>query len=421
VEVHPAASETVIAVFTSGKEHPEVGAFPLHDPPRLVFDIQGGRLGPDLLATCLTEVSSIQQIRLGQFSVDPDVARLVVDLSEEVEPPSFQVNPGEQPGETLIVLSSGGALPLTPPTVSAVEDAVLVRLTGAAHLPRAVAALADPPRVYADLSHAVLEESYREESDAGAVREIRMAQQPAEPERPVARLVVEMREEQAYTVFSDRDDLIIAVGPQPWALPLSEYQAAEQLKGKRIVVDPGHGGEDIGAPAVFGPPPRGPFEKDIVLDIGQRLAKLLAAEGAEVTMTREDDTYITLQERAALANRLRADAFISIHCDSCDNPNTLSGTSVYYDHAHSARFAQLVQGELTAALGTRNKGVRNANFAVIRRTQGPGILVETAYINHEQDRARLIHPNFRERAARAIARGLIEFTNGPSADRDAGA
>jgi N-acetylmuramoyl-L-alanine amidase len=288
-------------------------------------------------------------------------------------------------------------------------------------LPRAVAALADPPRVYADLSHAVLEESYREESDAGAVREIRMAQQPAEPERPVARLVVEMREEQAYTVFSDRDDLIIAVGPQPWALPLSEYQAAEQLKGKRIVVDPGHGGEDIGAPAVFGPPPRGPFEKDIVLDIGQRLAKLLAAEGAEVTMTREDDTYITLQERAALANRLRADAFISIHCDSCDNPNTLSGTSVYYDHAHSARFAQLVQGELTAALGTRNKGVRNANFAVIRRTQGPGILVETAYINHEQDRARLIHPNFRERAARAIARGLIEFTNGPSADRDAGA
>jgi len=193
---------------------------------------------------------------------------------------------------------------------------------------------------------------------------------------------------------------------------LPEYVAAGRLKGKTIVIDPGHGGDDVGAPATFGPPPQGPYEKDIVLDIGRRLAALLRAEGAEVTMTRKDDTYISLSERAALANRLKADALISLHCNSCDDPDTLHGTSVYFDHQHSARFAQLVQSELIGALGTEDKGVRNANFAVIRRTKGPGILVETAYINHESDRERLVNPNFRERTARAVVRGLIDFLGG---------
>jgi N-acetylmuramoyl-L-alanine amidase len=126
-------------------------------------------------------------------------------------------------------------------------------------------------------------------------------------------------------------------------------------------------------------------------------------------MTRSDDTFIPLQERAAIANRLKADAFISIHCNSCEAPDTLCGTSVYYDHPHSERFAELVQGELIASLGTADKGVRNANFAVIRRTKGPGVLVETAFINHQDDRAGLQHPKFRERTARAIVQGLVEY------------
>ncbi len=134
-------------------------------------------------------------------------------------------------------------------------------------------------------------------------------------------------------------------------------------------------------------------------------------------MTRDDDTYVSLSARAEVANRLKANAFISIHCNSCDRPNTLHGTSVYFDHRHSAGFARLVQNELVAALGTMDKGVRNANFAVIRRARVPGILVETAFINHEEDRARLLHPRFRERAARAVAAGLIRFLKegGPEA------
>ena len=82
---------------------------------------------------------------------------------------------------------------------------------------------------------------------------------------------------------------------------------------------------------------------------------------------------------------------------------------MYYAHAHSLALAELVQRELISWLGTKDKGVRNANFAVIRRTQSPGILVEAAFINHEGDRERLMHPNFRERTARAVLRGVARF------------
>jgi N-acetylmuramoyl-L-alanine amidase len=134
-------------------------------------------------------------------------------------------------------------------------------------------------------------------------------------------------------------------------------------------------------------------------------------------MTREDDTFVALQERAAIANKLNADALVSIHCNSCETPNALCGTSVYYDHPHSAQLAALVQSELVAALGTADKGVRNANFAVIRRTTGPGVLVETAFINHDEDRQRLLNPNAQERAARAMLQGLIEYLGNVAAPK----
>jgi len=419
VEMRPEAHRTVIALSTAENAPVKIESFSLVDPPRLVFDLPGARLSPDLPSDAPLESKGLRGIRLGQFSLEPDVARLVVDLCEEGGLPVWTVIAGEETGETLIVLREPGIPVLARPAVAREEGAVLVRLPGAGALKWSVGVLEDPPRVFADLSPAIVEEQFEEEREESPLRRIRMAQQPAEVGRPVARLVVELTDKQAHSVFSEGEDFVIAVGPNSWGLPLPEYAGAGRLKGRRIVVDPGHGGDDIGAPAVFGRSPKGPYEKDIALDIGRRLARLLAAEGADVILTRNDDTYISLRERAAIANRLKADALISLHCNSCDTPNALNGTSVYYDRQHSAAFAQLVQNELIAALGTADKGVRNANFAVIRRTTGPGILVETAFINHEGDRERLAHPNFRERAARAILRGVTQFLCGKP-DRGAG-
>jgi len=409
IDVRPVPRGTSIALSTADKGALEPKSFSLDDPPRLVFDFADAALDSSLPAEVSAVAPCVERIRLGQFSADPLIARLVVDLSGDALAPIVKVEAGKEPGETVIVVRESGAAVLGAPSTAIVEGVSIVRLPGAGQLRRSVANLADPPRVYADLTDAVIEEACRQELPRGVIREIRMGQQPADADHPVARIVLELREQQAHVVFADGSDLVLAVGPNAWALPLPDYQANNRLKGKRIVLDPGHGGDDIGAPAVFGRSPKGPFEKDIVLDMALRLAKLVAAEGATVKMTRERDVGVGLRDRAEVANRMKAHALVSIHCDSCDAPNTLNGTSVYYDHQHSRGFAGLVQGELIAALGTADRGVRNANFAVIRRTRGPGVLVEVAYMNHEGDRARLVHPNFRERAARAMLQGLIRF------------
>ena len=407
VEVRPEGSALAIAILSSDSRTLELESFSLDGPPRLVFDVPDAILAADQTPCFDLGAAGLRQLRVGQYQSDPAKVRIVLDLGFS-PPPAWRVVQG-RPGETIVSLGPRGPVALQPPAVKADGDTVLLRLAGAASLPRRQATLDDPPRIYADLTDAVLSASFRQDFSEGPVRELRMAQQAPACGHPVARLVVELPQPRSYILFSDGPDLLLAVGPEPWALTPPPYHAAARLRGKRIVVDPGHGGKDIGAPALPGPPPQPPFEKDIVLDIGIRLARLLQAEGAAVTMTREDDTYVSLQARAALANELKADAFVSLHCNSYRTPDTLRGTSVYYDHENSIELAKLVQEELISALGTDDKGIRSANFAVIRRTQGPGILVESAFINHEGDRLRLINPNFRERAARAILQGMIRF------------
>jgi len=416
VRVEQHAGDLVIGVLADREGPLEVTSFALSNPARLVLDLPGAVLSKHLPAVLPVEAAGIRQVRLGQFQRDPAVARIVFDLAEESRPPAWEASPGDDPRETLILLDTCPAPILKPPTVEEGEQGmVLLRLEGAASLPRASGRLKEPPRVYLDFAGAALAAGYTAACQETDIREIRMGQQSTDPEHPVSRVVIELREPRACSIFVEQDDVVIAIGENAWSLPLGDYLPSGRLEGRRIVVDPGHGGKDIGAPAYFNHGPQEPFEKDLVLDIGLRLAALLRAEGAEVTMTRDDDTYVTLSARAEVANRLKADAFISVHCNSCDRPDTLHGTSVYFDHQHSAGFARLVQNELVAALGTTDKGVRNANFAVIRRARVPGVLVETAFINHKEDRARLLQPEFRERAARAVATGTIRFLEPKSA------
>ncbi len=418
----PQGGDLVISISRADGEHSSIHAFTLDNPSRLVFDLANALLPPDHPRTLEVALTSVYRVRMGQNQPNPPVVRVVVDLPEGGGPPAWETHNGEAPGETVIVVHGEGRPALALPEVTSKGDIVLLRFSGVGGLTRRTGALAEPPRLFVDLAGAeVSGELIRDFPDEnGLLAQVRLGQQPEEDGKPVARLVVELRKDAAHSVFEDGADLVVAVGPEAWALPLPAYHGAERLKGRTIVVDPGHGGKDTGAQARLVAKEAGQgadcgdgmvLEKDIVLDIAKRLARALEAEGAKVVMTRSDDTYISLRERAAIANRIHADVFVSVHCNSCDRPNTLHGTSVYYDHAHSIPLARAVQAELLAALGTEDKGVRNANFAVIRRTKGPGILVETAFINHADDQRRLLNENFRERAARAIAHGIVEFLN----------
>ena len=178
----------------------------------------------------------------------------------------------------------------------------------------------------------------------------------------------------------------------------------------RIVVDPGHGGRDPGAIGIGGLQ-----EKQAVLDIGLQLAALLRRQGADVVLTRDDDTFISLDGRTQLANRINATVFISVHANSAGiNRPDVSGVETYY-HQSGGRLAQAVQQSIMRAFPfMRNRGVRTARFYVLRNSRMPSILVETGFVTGRQDAALLTNPTWRSQMAWAIARGTIEYLNGPS-------
>lgn len=186
----------------------------------------------------------------------------------------------------------------------------------------------------------------------------------------------------------------------------TEQGGSSLLAGKVIAIDPGHGGKDSGAIGF------GLKEKDIVLDVGLKVQTLLEAEGAKVIMTRNNDTFLELQERASLANNAKADIFISLHVNAATSESA-SGTETYwndkYQSANSERLAEKIQKRLIEKLGTKNRGVKDAGFYVIKYTTMPSVLAELGFISNEAEAAKLKTSQFRDNAAEAILLGVLDY------------
>lgn len=172
-----------------------------------------------------------------------------------------------------------------------------------------------------------------------------------------------------------------------------------------IAIDPGHGGRDPGAVGIGSM-----HEADIVLDISQQVADLLRRQGVEVLMTRTDDREIDLPPRVSLANRARADVFVSIHANaiSMSRPE-VNGAETYYFSDSGRVLAQAIQNSIIQATGMRNRGVKSARFYVLRNTQMPAALVEVGFVTGAEDARRLADPNFRTVMAQAIVRGILQY------------
>lgn len=219
----------------------------------------------------------------------------------------------------------------------------------------------------------------------------------------VTRVVIDLKRPAAYNTVLSEDQKTLTI-------ELKE----PSIKGKTIVIDPGHGGHDPGAIGVTGLK-----EKEVNLDIARRVAAILEQENANVIMTREEDVFVPLIERSNKANEVEADLFVSIHANSSESPST-NGTSTYY-YAPSTlpglyaqreareNLASKVQHHLVANLGIRDAGVRTANLSVLRNTTMPSILVETAFLSYELEEALLKTDEFRDKAAMAIAQGILEY------------
>ena len=176
----------------------------------------------------------------------------------------------------------------------------------------------------------------------------------------------------------------------------------------RVVIDAGHGGHDNGTTSRYAG-----REKDGTLEVAMRLKPKLEAAGFSTVMTRRDDTFIELDERARISNRQSNALFVSIHFN--DSPNSSAhGTEVYYNSRVSTRTAQNILNQITSLPGTVDRGVKFANFRVLRKNEYPAVLVECGYFSNPGEGRRCASGDYREALASAIARGVVIQRHGSS-------
>ena len=364
--------------------------------------------------------------------------------------------------------------------------AVLPKITGLRHwsssmgstvvidmedqVPYEVHRLMSPERIYFDLHDAVLAPELDGKSiDVGenSLTRVRVAQPVAGVTRVVLdtkdgsnfsvsmesnpyRLVVELRgndrgvasNHAMSPASAGRSAATAALLPLP--LKPGEDRLAARVGKFRIVLDAGHGGWDLGTVGR-----QGLLEKDLVLDVTQRLAKLLQARlGSEVVFTRTDDSYLSLDQRADLANQSQADLFVSVHANY-SNSATARGVETYYTNFFSApgskelenrenggilkpvtaslspdglhakiqesrRLAASVQRSLFATLSARNpdirdRGIKDAAFVVLTGTTMPAILTEISFVSSPADEQKLRSEAYRQEIAEALYKGIARY------------
>ncbi|UCD30317.1 MAG: N-acetylmuramoyl-L-alanine amidase [Planctomycetota bacterium] len=182
---------------------------------------------------------------------------------------------------------------------------------------------------------------------------------------------------------------------------------SRSVSGTVIVVDAGHGGKDPGA----GERTKSRLpEKTINLDIARKVGRMLSDRGARVVYTRTSDVFIELADRAALAERNRADLFVSIHADSHHNPD-ISGTKVFiYERASmQSRRAGLCMVDAFKEAGIACRGLNSDNFHVLREHSRPAVLIECGYLTNGRDAGMLNTSSYRSRIAGTIVEGIVDY------------
>lgn len=150
---------------------------------------------------------------------------------------------------------------------------------------------------------------------------------------------------------------------------------------KKVIIDFGHGGKDPGAIGYV-------TEKDVTMSVGLALKHVLTQNGLEVALTRPDDRYLTLKERYELANKLGGDLFLSIHCNAADNTSG-NGTETYYYSDKNKPLAEKINKSVVTTLGTTDRKAQFGQWAVIKHTRMPALLLELAFVSNQKDGQKL--------------------------------
>ncbi|MGA3328113.1 MAG: N-acetylmuramoyl-L-alanine amidase [Terriglobia bacterium] len=409
----------------------------LSNPDRIVLDLQNAHLSPDLGGkTFPVENGFLRQIRVAQFS--PDVARVVLDV-EKIEAYSIFSLPNPF---RLVIDVQGAARTQIARTVKPAPPA-----SSETRKPEQVSS---PPTTN-PAPGAPVETATKAPSPAAAKGESEPSTPPGYEEEsssisplPPGKHGKKPKEETAATAAEVTPAIQPAVPTESGSRTLTR---ALGLKIGRIVIDPGHGGHDTGTLG-----PTGLEEKEVVLDVGLKLKKLLEENtGCEVVMTRSDDTFIPLEERTAIANEKAADLFISIHANA-SRDKSARGIETYYlnftsspdalevaarENASSQEavhqlqdlikkiamtekieesqdFARQVQREVfsrvsKASGAQRDRGIKKAPFVVLIGANMPSVLAEISFLTNPRDEHLLKRSEYREKIAYALYEGILGY------------
>jgi N-acetylmuramoyl-L-alanine amidase len=184
---------------------------------------------------------------------------------------------------------------------------------------------------------------------------------------------------------------------------ITKQGAEGYLKYKTIVIDPGHGGIDNGATGSSGT-----LEKELTLRTAQLLSDKLKAAGANVFLTRSNDSYLPLPSRVRLASIHQADAFLSLHYDS-NLDRSVRGMTGYYYHSYQKKLAEYVYNSTNSQTKLKSRGVRSGDFHVVRENQRHAVLMELGYLSNSAEEATLTSGQFQENAASGIYNGLARY------------
>jgi N-acetylmuramoyl-L-alanine amidase len=387
----------------------------LTEPDRLVVDFFNAALRTQE-REIVVNGGGVARVRSAQFQVKPYVSRLVFDLTEPVDvrvtasSTTYQVTLELHPKAPAAAPPAGPpagqpapSVPSTPPP--AAQDGVKilnvafqpvgsggrVSIEGTGAMQYKVREFVFPDRLAIDIQDAVFIPVKQEiPVDGTVIVMVRGAQFAAEP--PVTRVVVTLKRKTNYLVNQAGGRLTIDLA-----------DAAASRGGHVVAIDAGHGGKDPGAIG-----PTGLRESEVVLDVSLRLRDLLAKDGIRTVMTRETDVFVDLFDRTKIARERGATIMVSIHANA-HAQTAVNGSETYYLTPQSLALAQMIQDELGVLLGIPSRGVKTANFVVLRESGIPSVLVETAFISHPDDEVRLRDLAFRQRVAQAIYRGITRF------------
>lgn len=175
----------------------------------------------------------------------------------------------------------------------------------------------------------------------------------------------------------------------------------------RVVLDPGHGGHDKGSNWY------GVSEKELNLDLAKRVQAILKGhEGIAPVLTRTTDTFVSLDERAAMSNRFGNTVFVSIHFNGHINRSITGIETFYYGSSNGRRLATAIQSSLMDRMKTKDRGVKERQYKVLRLTRAPAALVECGFLSNSWERKRCATPWLRQVLAEQIAKGIINYYKG---------